>query len=317
MDLSYVLPLRWSDDRDLADLSHYLRDLASRAEVIVVDGSPDGLFDKHAAEWGSEVVHMRPDPRFRFLNGKVDGVTTGLHAASHEAVVIADDDVRYEPEELTRVVALLGHYTLVRPQNYFDPLPWHAAWDSARSLLNRAVGADYPGTLGIRKSAFLAAGGYNGDVLFENLELIRTVQVAGGAEIAPLDLYVRRLPPDTRHFMSQRVRQAYDDFTLPARMALWLSIVPSGALAARRRRLAPVVSAAVASVVVAEVGRRKAGGSRYFPFRTSMCAPGWLLERGVCSWLALWQRAVKGGAVYGDRIIPNAATPVKELQRRS
>ncbi|SNT63840.1 Iron-containing redox enzyme [Streptosporangium subroseum] len=32
--------------------------------------------------------------------------------------------------------------------------------------------------------------------LFENLELIRTVRAHGGREYRPLDLYVRRLPPD-------------------------------------------------------------------------------------------------------------------------
>jgi len=31
---------------------------------------------------------------------------------------------------------------LVGPQNFFDPLPWHARWDSARTLLNRASGGD-------------------------------------------------------------------------------------------------------------------------------------------------------------------------------
>lgn len=317
MDASYVLPLRWKDDRELAELGHYLRALTASVEVIVVDGSPDDLFAKHAAEWGSEVTHIRPDERFRFLNGKVDGVTTGLYAASNEAVVIADDDVRYRTEELARVIALLAQHDLVRPQNYFDPAPWHACWDSARSLLNRAVGADFPGTLGLRRSTFMRAGGYDGNVLFENLELIRTLRAAGGTEIAPLDLYVRRLPPETGHFLSQRIRQAYDDLARPRAMTLWLSLVPALAVAARRRALGPVAAAISASVALAETGRRRAGGARYFPLRASLCAPLWLLERGICSWLAVWQRASKGGAVYGDRIIPRAATPARELERRS
>ena len=316
MDLSYVLPLRWSDDRDLAELSHYLRSLSSLIEVIVVDGSPDPLFDKHAAEWGSEVTHMRPDPRYDFLNGKVNGVTTGVLAASHEVIVIADDDVRYTPDQLRRVAALLAHHDLVRPQNYFDPLPWHAAWDSARSLLNRSFGADYPGTLGLRKSTFESMDGYDGDVLFENLELIRTVEAAGGREVAPLDLYVRRLPPDSAHFLSQRVRQAYDDLTLPSRMAVWLSIVPGLVVAARKRAAGPVVILIGTAIALAETGRRRAGGERYFPFRASLYAPVWLLERAVCSWLALWQRLTKGGVVYRDGVIRRAATPRRELQRR-
>ena len=34
----------------------------------------------------------------------------------------------------------------------------------------------------------MAAGGYDGDVLFENLELIRTVRARGGEEAVALDL---------------------------------------------------------------------------------------------------------------------------------
>ena len=39
MDLDYVLPLRWSDDAGLEELTGYLRRLARHAHVIVVDGS--------------------------------------------------------------------------------------------------------------------------------------------------------------------------------------------------------------------------------------------------------------------------------------
>lgn len=317
IELSYVLPLKWTDDRDLTELGHYLREVSSVAEVIVVDGSEQELFEKHAAEWGSGVVHMRPDPRYRSLNGKVDGVTTGIHAATHEAVVIADDDVRYEPWGLRRIKDLLTDHDVVRPQNYFDPVVWHAAWDSARSLLNRAFSADFPGTLGVRRSTFLAMGGYDGDVLFENLELIRTVHAAGGSEIAPLDLYVRRLPPNAAHFLSQRVRQAYDDFALPGRMALWLSLLPAlGAAVVKRSWVWPLAGTA-ASIVLAETGRRRSGGARYIPARASFMAPLWLAERAVCAWVAVAHRVLRGGVAYRGGVIARAATPPRQLAGRA
>ena len=74
------------------------------------------------------------------------------------AVVIADDDVRYTPESWPRWRHCWSMPTLVRPQNYYDPLPWHARWDTARSLLNRAFASDYPGTLAVRRSALLRHG---------------------------------------------------------------------------------------------------------------------------------------------------------------
>ncbi|MBB5966693.1 glycosyltransferase [Planomonospora venezuelensis] len=237
-ELGYVLPLRWEEDSGLDELTFYLRWLSRRARVIVVDGSPDEIFGRHARRWCGLVAHVRPDPALDAANGKVAGVVTGMRAATAEHVVIADDDVRYDAAGLARVRALLDRADLVRPQNHFHPLPWHARWDTARTLLNRSLAADYPGTFGVRRSTFLAMGGYDGNVLFENLELIRTVRAHGGRELRPLDLYVRRLPPDPARFWSQRVRQAYDDLAQPARMAFFLSVLPclaAGLLHGRHR----------------------------------------------------------------------------------
>lgn len=295
----------------------YLRQVAGWcAEVILVDGSPPEAFGANARALGSFVRHVPPDPAHRCLMGKVAGVLTGVALAGHDRVVLADDDVRYSRRELERVGELLGGYELVRPQNYFEPWPWHALWDGARSLLNRSVGADFPGTLGVRRSVLLGAGGYDGNVMFENLELIRTVQAAGGEVASPLDLYIRRLPPTAAHFWGQRTRQAYDDFAIPGRMAVWLSVVPGLGVAAMRRRWGPVGVASAAVVLLAEVGRRRAGGRRVFPALSSCLAPGWVLERGVCAWLAVLQRARFGGVRYGDSVIRVAAHSERELRRR-
>jgi hypothetical protein len=261
--------------------------------------------------------------------GKVSGVRTGLRLASQERVVIADDDVRYDPEALRRTARLLDEHDLVRPQNYFTRLPWHARWDTARTLLNRSVGRDYPGTLAVRRSRVLAMGLYDGDVLFENLELIRTVRAHGGSVASPLDLFVARVPPSAAHFWGQRTRQAYDDFALPLRMGLWLAVVPLLLLAASGERLglfaqrggskvgwAVPAGAAVVSVAAAERGRRRAGGAAIFPATSSLLAPVWILERGVCAWLAVLQRLRFGGVRYGDSVIPTAAHSERQLRRR-
>ena len=312
---SYVVPVRWASGRDRASLTAYLAELSLRcAEIIVVDGSPPDVFAANAAAWRPHARHVAPDSRS--LNGKVAGVSTGFRLASNERVVIADDDVRYGPEELRRVVDLLGAYDLVRPQNFFDPLPWHARWDTARTLLNRATGADYPGTLAMRRSRFLAVGGYDGSVLFENLELIRSTRAGGGRVASPLDLFVRRLPPTTAHFMGQRVRQAYDDFALPARMCLWLGILPVAAWLAAAGRFRALAAAVFAPALLAERGRRLAGGSRVFPASSTALAPAWVAERAICAWLALAQRVMLGGTLYSGSRIAVAANPEARLRRR-
>jgi len=254
--------------------------------------------------------------------GKVNGVVTGLRECSHERVVLADDDVRYGPAALRRVIALLDRADLVRPQNHFDELPWHARWDTARSLLNRVFTGDlafpvgdFPGTLAVRRERFLAVGGYDGDSLFENLELMRTIRAGGGVVISPLDLYVARRPPSAQHFLSQRVRQAYDDFAVPLRIGAFLAIGPAALaalLSGRRRWLG---AAAIASVAAAEVGRRRAGGAERFPVTASLLAPAWIAERAVCSWLALAAK-LRGGVRYGEGRLSRSATPLRRLRRR-
>jgi hypothetical protein len=318
LDLSYVVPIRWRDGAQRRELTEYLRWIVPHcAEVIVVDGSGPEVFAANAAAFGERATHVPPKAGEDWLMGKVAGVRTGVELASHERVVIADDDVRYEPRALRQAAELLERHDLVRPQNYFDPLPWHARWDTARTLLNRSVGRDYPGTLAVRRSRMLAMGMYDGDVLFENLELIRTVRARGGSVASPLDLYVARVPPSAAHFWGQRTRQAYDDFALPPRMALWLAVVPLLLAAAAKRRAALALGPAAVAVAVAEAGRRRGGGRDVFPVTSSLLAPVWVLERGVCAWLAVLQRLRFGGVRYGDSVIRTAAHSERQLRRRS
>jgi Glycosyltransferase like family 2 len=310
----YVLPLRWTDDVGLDELVAYLDELVRWIPVTVVDGSASAIFDRHSRALPSEVVHVAPEP-WAGGNGKVAGVMTGLRRASADRVVVADDDVRYTEESLRRVVDLLEHAEVVRPANYFDPRPWHARWDTSRSLLNRALGSDYPGTLAVRRSLLLAAGGYAGDVLFENLELLRTVRAAGGREWRADDVLVRRLPPSAKHFVSQRVRQAYDDLAQPPRLFAELSILPLVVLGCALRRPRVLLVGLGALVTLAELGRRRGGGARVFPVTSALWLPLWLGERGICVWLALVAR-LRGGVRYSGGRLLRAATPRRELRRR-
>jgi hypothetical protein len=306
--LTYVLPIKWSEELDRDELTRYLKRLAGYVdEVLVVDGSEEKAFSDNAEAWTPYVKHLAPDSDLSFANGKVDGVITGVRAAGHEKVVIADDDVRYARQELKRIADLLDDFDLVRPQNYFaEPMPWHAYLDTARSLINRSLGRDFPGTLGFRRSALVRLGGYDGDTMFENLELIRTIKASGGTETAPLDLFVLRLPPSSDRFVAQRIRQAYDEFVLPERMAVWLAVVPFLAWAIGTRKKGAVAAYLGATIGLAELGRRRGHGARAFPPRASLYAPAWVLERGISMWLAL-EAKLTGGVRYGGGRIQKAA----------
>lgn len=166
--IEYILPLRWETDDELADLTAYLGDLRGWADITIVDGSDPDRFDAHAAAWAGLARHIPVDERSG-MNGKVRGVLAGLAVARHEHIVIADDDVRYDRDALNAVLSDLTFVSLVKPQNYFAPLPRHARWDTGRTLLNRSIAGDYPATYGVRRSTLRLAGGYDPDVLFENL----------------------------------------------------------------------------------------------------------------------------------------------------
>ena len=302
---------------DLAELAAYVRMLAAVVDdLLVLDGSPPDVFDAHAAAFSAGLRHLPPDPRYSFANGKVDGVLSGLELARNEAVVVADEDVRWDPAGLARAAALLGGADVVRPQNFFDPLPWHARWDTARILVNRAFGADYPGTLVVRRSTLLGAGGYDGDAMFENLELMRTVRAAGGTVHSAHDLYVRRLPPSSRQFRAQRVRQAFDDFAQPPRLVASLAVVPVVLAASVRRRVDVLAALVVLPMALAERGRRRADGRAVFPASCVAFAPAWVAERAVCSWAALACRVTRGGPRYRGRVMRLAATPQRVLRQR-
>ena len=306
---TYLVPLRRWQRSDIGELAGYLNAVAAEAEVIVADGSVPELFAAHRAALGASVRHIAVAPGARpNVNGKVRGVHAGVFAASQECVVIADDDVRYGTKELRRVVELLEHADLVLPQNYFRPAPWHALWDTARTLLNRVTGGDWPGTLALRRSAFLRQGGYADDVLFENLELVRAIRSRGGRVVRDDSLYVRRLPPTVRHFVDQRVRQAYDEFARPWRLLAFLAILPLLVLLLVYGGWGIAIVAALGALACAEAGRRRCGGASVFPASATLFAPLWILERGICSWFALgaW---LSGGINYAGAKLRRAATP--------
>ena len=315
--ISYVLPLKSSTPLTSPEFSRYLRWLASRVtDVIVVDASPDDAFRVNHASWGSFASHIRPAADLLTPMGKVGNVLTGLRVARSESVIVADDDVRYDEQSLAQIISALDDADVVRPQNYFDPLPWHARWDTGRMLLNRMTGGDWPGTIGVRLAYLRATGGYDGRALFENLELVRTVVAAGGKERAVLDAYVLRRPSTARHFWSQRIRQAYDEMARPARLITQLGVLPLAVTLALAGRWYVLVAAVVAITIVAELGRWRAGGRRFFPFTGSLLAPVWVAERAICSWLALFARVTLGGVPYRGTILRHAATPLRELRAR-
>jgi glycosyl transferase family 2 len=309
---AYLLPLRRAKfcSTEAAGWRTYF-DTLRRAgcEIIVVDGSPPETFAAHAAVFASAVSHVPVDRRFGYLNDKVNGVHTGVALTQQEKIILADDDIRYTPETIAKVVALLDRFEVVRPQNFLHPLPWWAKMESARMLINRATlrTGDYPGTCAFRRSAFLRVGHYDGDVLFDNEEIIRHFAEKGATIHYAIDLFVQKLPPRFRKWLEQRPRQAYEDFGLRVKTFLFLSLLPllvavtvwfgfrGGAI------YAGVV--AVISFLLALLGFLRGQARKVMSLSPCFFAPLWVGERTISTYVAVYWYFAYGGYPFGERIL--------------
>ena len=313
MELStYLLPIRRAtfspiEARELAVYFSTLNDAG--CDVLVIDGSPAPVFREHAEVWRGVCRHEQVDRSFGYLNDKVNGIHTGMRLASIEKIVLADDDVRYTAAEIERVCELLDKFDVVRPQNYLSPLPWWARMEAARMLINRATlrTGDYPGTCAFRRSVMLRVGPYDGDVLFDNEEIIRHFARAGATISYATNLFVRKRPPTFHKWIEQRPRQAYEDFGLRGKTALFLSLpifaVWIGVAFGWKSFLASLLMVAIAAVALAAAGRSRGAASHYFSKSVCFFAPFWILERSMSTYWALYWHFTRGGYPFGDKIL--------------
>ncbi|MBV9924063.1 MAG: glycosyltransferase family 2 protein [Acidobacteria bacterium] len=277
-------------------------------EVLVVDGSPREVFAAHGEAWRDACVHAPVDSRYNYLNGKVNGIHTGVDLAAHERIILADDDIRYTAEDVRRMAGLLGRFEMVRPQNYLSPLPLWARTEAARMLINRAwlVEGDYTGTLGVQRGAMRRLGHYDGDVLFDNEEIVRHFRARGASVVYARDFFILKRPPTFTKWVEQRPRQAYEDFVMRAKTAFFVALLPALALlwgaAGWRWALGGAAAVACGAVLLAARGLGD-GAARFFPPRLCLYAPLWVAERTLSTYWALYWRAARGGYPFGDRLL--------------
>jgi hypothetical protein len=247
--------------------------------------------------------------------------------ASCERIVLADDDIRYTAEDIARACELLEHHEMLRPQNYLRPLPWWARLEGGRMLINRGVlrTGDYPGTCAFRRSTCLSVGHYDGDVLFDNEEIVRHFVLSGADVCYARDFFILKRPPTWRKWMEQRPRQAYEDFVMRAKTALFMSLLPLAIvfwlLAGARAMLGFVAVVSICAVLLALRGLWRDGAYKFFPAYLIFYAPLWVLERALSSYWALYWRVTRGGYPFGDRLLSKgtgrAWSAGGRLQRRA
>lgn len=298
---------------ELRELASYLSTLTlADCEVVVLDATPRLQFDLNARtlRWVSRHVHVRPD--HRTPAGTVDAVRAATFAAGCEKVIVADADVRYTPEAITRMCDLLDAHEVVEPQDYLDPLPWWGGIEAGRILVHRAIELqpDHGTTFGFRRSAVRS---------LRNLTSADAAEpqprrlAAHGAEVYPAaDVFVRREPRVFSEWLAQRPRLAGDDFALPVKTAFFFSILPVllllGGLGGLQ--LAGGYAGVIAFATVALAVRGRAGAGSFFPLRACLFAPLWVFERSLSVYWALF-RKLRGTDAQTSRIaVPDRARDV-------
>jgi hypothetical protein len=321
----YLLTIRRVrfDEDEAEKFRDYFRLIADAGcGVLVIDGSPSDVFAAHRKMWGGVCMHAPVDPQHKYLNGKVNGIHTGVAIAAHERIILADDDIRYTPADLRRMIELLADYEMVRPQNYLRPLPVWARTEAARMLINRAwiAEGDYPGTLGVRRASMLRVGHYDGDVLFDNEEIVRHFRAHGANISYARDFFILKRPPTFRKWLEQRPRQAYEDFVMRAKTAFFALLPPALALirltAGRRWSLAFVVVVALGAVTLAARGLGD-GAGRFFPAWLPLYAPLWVIERAASTYWAFYWRVAHGGYPFGNKLIAKGTGRAWRDRRRA
>ena len=175
-------------------------------------------------------------------------------------------------------------------------------------LINRGVlrTGDYPGTCGLRRSAMLRVGHYDGDVLFDNEELVRHFIVKGASVCHARDFFILKRAPTLSKWLEQRPRQAYEDFVMRAKTLGFMALLPLAALTlwlwGAGAAVIYVLAVAGVSMALAERGRRGVA-RRYFPARVTCHAPLWVLERALSVYWALYWRLFHGGYPFGERLL--------------
>jgi hypothetical protein len=309
---TYVLPFRRAlfSPVEMAKLARYCEGLAQiGCDVIVVDGSPPAVFERNQEILGAICRHEPVNRSFGFLNDKVNGIHTGVELARCENIILADDDVRYTTENVREVLRLLETNEVVRPQNFLRPLPWWAKMEAARMLINRATlrAADYPGTCAFRRATMLSAGHYDGDVLFDNEEILRHFAERECTVAYANDLFIRKRPPTFRKWIEQRPRQAYEDFGMRMKTALFFSLIPLLIFATTLGGIAGFVGfvlfVSLGAILIAGRGRARGQARRFVPRRCAYFAPLWIAERTLSTWWALYWLVRYGGYPFGAAIL--------------
>jgi hypothetical protein len=153
----------------------------------------------------------------------------------------------------------------------------------------------------------LRVGHYDGDVLFDNEEIVRHFARFGASINYAVDFFVQKHPPTLRKWKEQRPRQAYEDFGLRAKTALFLAIpvlILLSALAAGLfGAVLCVLLMSISAIALACAGGARGEAGEFIPGWICLYAPLWVFERSFSTYWAVYWYLRHGGYPFGDKLL--------------
>lgn len=289
-----------TDGDDLRPLADYLSQLGTLGcEVVVLDSSPESVYreNRRVLRWVSRHVSVHPP---------VDVVRMAAAATDADRIIVAREDMRYGESEITNVCELLEMHEVVEPQDYVAPLPWWGSVEAGRILIHRGIEPcpDRGATFAFRRSALSVLRGFEAAGAADP---VRRMGAFGAEVFSAFELFVRREPGAFREWIRECARGAAADFAQPAKTALFFALIPATALIAlfAGPRIAGGFAVALAFLTLLLAVRGRIGASDFFPLRTCLFAPLWLVERAVSVYCALVMKLQQSGeparAVVAER----------------
>jgi hypothetical protein len=293
---------------EMTELANYLSTVGLEGcEIVVVDPAPRPQFEinSRTLRWVGRHVGVRPE--HWTPAGALDVVKAASAAASCEKVIVAAEDVRYAPQALTQLCELLEMHEVAVPQDYLDPLPWWGGIEAGRILVHRGIEPqpDHGSTFGFRRTAVRALRTLTTPRVQDVQP--RRLAIAGAEVHAAHDVFVRRHPARFQEWVSERPRQAEDDFALPMKTAFFFSLAPLMILLALLggMEMAGGYASIVGFASIALALRGRTGARSFFPLRAAFFAPLWVFERSVSVYWALFRKLRGSDAGLSRVAIPD------------
>ena len=282
-------------------------------ELLIVDDCPDHIYGEIDAWFkDTRAVHFRPDKSFKTgANGKLNSVRSGLQLASHDMILLLDDDFRPTAATLDSLKAELEKSPCLKCMvAYISPTVTDLINSCGIFCVNTMTAQrQFCGHIGFHHSIMKRVGFPSSDGLFDELVIERAFQKSGMTAGYARNVFLEIITHGRAKFFEQRLRYAYENMAYPFRFICYLLVCPLlillGWLVSLTAVFGAVLLITVCVTIICLVGQRKYAANRY-PRWTFLLACCWFWPYTIYSWLAIISYC-RGGILFGGRRVRSPA----------